>query len=252
MKKSIIVTFLLSFFLVGLIFAAINRLFLWDITSYSLIIFGDIFLLFIGFVWVSASRGKYFNAHRAILPFLLNVSLLFYLLVYPTNWINYFIIILVNILFFVNFRPLELGEERGYAINISSFVSWFLFLVSIYSLSGIADYAYWLPMLLLVFFSLAMLWFKAEGLLDDQNQRKLFVVLGALLILEFFLASLSWPIESIFIKSLLMVLAYYIYWSIMYSFLTGNFGKKHFSYFGWVLFLLLAIFAIALLIKTFL
>ncbi len=191
------------------------------------------------------------NVYKVLVPILFNISIFIFLYFSISFLLNQFIILLSSLLLFFVFLNLEKEKIKFKFINATSFFSAFLFFFGMYSLIYSETVPYWLTLLFIVSFSSLFLYYKLKHIDAENNYRNLFLILFAIIITEVFLVSLFWPITSIFLKSLVLVVLYYLYWGILDMYLRSFMDKtnliKYFSIFITIILLVM----ISLFIKSY-
>jgi len=193
----------------------LNWLIIFDLSA--VIILGLAFLLYKVFDWE--------NIYKTILTILLNLGTGAFIYFSPNFGIAQVIIffsILFSFLLFLN-----LSSMRRYVfVNLISFFIVFLFYFSFYSALSYSILPYWLILLLAIIFSNFILYYKLRSIALENKYIQLFIIIFDIIIIETFVYLFFIPLKTIFIKSLLLVFIYYIYWSMLDMYVRGLLKRK--------------------------
>ncbi len=249
-NKSLILTLLnLIFFEVVVFFLASGDVL--SSTNMGLLGLVDILLIFFSMLWFMTIRGKEKGwMNHLIPPLLINLSVTSFLFFSTSMWFSQVASLVGASLIFLSLYFLEKDSRRRYLVNASAFFAFFLFFASAYSLAIILPQFYYLAGVLAVVLSATFIYYKLSSMIDDRILVIFLVSLFALLIFEFFIVTISWPVSSPLLKSLALLVVYYLYWgTIEKSFTLNNMKKeviRHMSVVLIVLFLIL----VSILIKS--
>ena len=178
----------------------------WLLAFLNLLI-NSVFVIYL----VTAKRIENKSYFRYILPMLLNFSLLGFLF-FSSNFLFNQLIIAISFISFI-FIFLNITNKTTFVFtNVVSFFTVFLFLFDSYSLFYVMDIPYWISMFIVALSSVMILIYKLKHIKINTNYLYTLVFLFAIIISELFLFSFFWPIQSIIIKSLILLFVYYIFW----------------------------------------
>jgi hypothetical protein len=126
----------------------------------------------------------------------------------------------------------------------TSFV-WFL---NAYTIFYTVDIPYWVIIIALAMITGAPMLAEFKKPAASSSHRLISVILYVIILTEFFLFSFFWPVESILIKSFLLLLAYYLYWGAVTKYLEGRFVVKDLlPYFGVFILATIVVFALVII-----
>jgi hypothetical protein len=180
------------------------------------------------------------NIYKTILPILLNLGTGSFIFFSPNFAISQFIIffsILFSIVIFLNFNV----PRRYVFVNLISFFIVFLFYFSFYSALSFSVFPYWLILIVAIIFSNLLLYYKLKSIDLENKYIQLFIVIFDIIIIETFIYLFFIPLKTIFIKSLLLVFIYYIYWSMLDMYVRGKLKRKFIISNFFTFFILLAL-----------
>jgi len=163
--------------------------------------------------FVAARRLDKKNYFRYILPALLYLSAFGFIFFSPVFVFNQILVVLSFFLFALIYNDI-LGDTRFVFTNLISFFTVFIFFFDCYSFFYVLNLPYWFVIFLVSGFSMLILLYKMKHIDMGKNYLYMFLLLFAIIISEFFLFSFFWPIQSIFVKSLLLLFVYYLFWGL--------------------------------------
>jgi len=209
----------------------------------------DIVLIIFSFLWLMSMQLEK-KAFKIIMPVIFNISIFLFLFSSSFFLFHQIVIILSFFLFLSLFINLE-EEVRFKFINAVSFFSAFLFFFGMYFLLYTFHFSYWIIILIIIVFSSSLLYYMLEHIDISVTYRNLFLVLFSIIIAETFLMSLFWPISSLFLKSLILVTIYYLYWGILDMYLRNFINRANLIKYFTVFILILVLIIFSLLVKPF-
>jgi len=187
---------------------------------------------------------------KTIIIVFFDLSIFLFLFFSSFFLLNQIIVVVSAFLFFFLFRSIGEREAQFKFVNAVSFLSAFFFFFSAYSLLENTFFPYWVVALMVIFFSNLLLYYKLEHTGVDKAHKSFYLILSAIVMAEVFFASLFWPVPSLFLRSLVLVAAYYFSWGMIDIQARGAANRSNIIIYLGVFVLILVLIGVAILAKN--